>query len=197
MKLQRPVIFAIVGLIAVVALFVYTRSMGNNEGEPAGQSKNTPSNTTTTPPQTTESTPSTTTTVPQPGEVTPPTTTPSPDSGQPQDEPTPLSVPPEVADAMLQHKVVVVLFWDPAGADDIKVKEALDELRQAVSASSVAIFEEDATNIARYSLIAKGVDRSPAVVVVDPTLKTRLVQGYVDSTSLEQMVNEAMRAGQQ
>lgn len=182
MTLSRPIIIALVGAVAAVGLFMYTRSTGSGESIPANAPSASPakSDSKDKPPASARghkasSTPG------KPGARAP--------SG-----PTPVSVPPPVARAMVQHKVVLVLFWSRGGPEDNVAKRVVDRVRSGLPANKVAVFEDSPRNVAKYSLIAGDVSRSPSIVVVDRALRSKVVSGFADYTTIVHLVRQAEAA---
>ncbi|MEA2293118.1 MAG: hypothetical protein QOE86_757 [Solirubrobacteraceae bacterium] len=105
------------------------------------------------------------------------------------------SLPLDVAKAMADKKVLVMLFWNPKGADDRAVRQALRGVGSHHGA--VAVHVAKVADIARYAMITRGVDvqQSPSVVVVDRKLRGDLLTGYVDRETIDQAVSDALRAG--
>jgi hypothetical protein len=102
-------------------------------------------------------------------------------------------VPAPVAKAIRRHKVLVLLFWNDKSADDRAVKRALKDVdrwdgRVYVQAAPIK-------SISKYGRITRGADveQSPTVVVVDSQLRADTVVGYVDATTIDQMVVDAFR----
>ena len=88
---------------------------------------------------------------------------------------------------------MVLLFWNPKAADDKAVERALegvDRHKGRVLAHAAHI-----KRIASYQQITRGaqVEQSPTVVVVDRDRKVQTLVGYVDRTSIDQAVTDALR----
>lgn len=116
--------------------------------------------------------------------------TPKPDTSS---EPSPVRLPPTVASAMLKRRVVVVLFWSKRGSVDRQVKQSVDRIRKNEPKSKIAVFYSSPSRIADYSFIAGDVSQTPAIVVVDRSYKTKLLEGYIDYSSILQHIREAER----
>jgi hypothetical protein len=102
-------------------------------------------------------------------------------------------VPKPVAKAIGKQQVLVLLFWNDRSADDRAVRSALRKVdrwdgRVFVHAASIK-------TISKYGRVSRGVnvEQSPTVVVVDPELRAETVVGYVDTTTIDQMVVDAFR----
>lgn len=201
MTLSRPVIIALIGAVAAAGLFVYTRSMGPEENIPPAEPS--PSKSSGASPGAGSSAAPSTPGSASPSQGKAKTGSPGkangaggsggktgskPGSGA---GPTPVSVPPPVARAMLQHKVVLVLFWSRGGPEDRVAKQVVDQVRGSMPSSKVAVFEDLHKNVAKYSLIAGDVSRSPSIVVVDRGLRSKVVSGYVDYGSIVHLIREA------
>ena len=102
-------------------------------------------------------------------------------------------LPKPVRRALRNNKVLVLLFWNGKSADDKAVHAALKKIdrwdgRVSVQTASIR-------KIAKYGRIARGVDveQSPTIVVTDPELRADTLVGYVDKTTIEQVVVDAFR----
>jgi hypothetical protein len=102
-------------------------------------------------------------------------------------------VPAPVAKAIGKQQVLVLLFWNEKSADDRAVRQELrkvDDWKGRVYKQAAPI-----KSISRYGRISRGADveQSPTVVVVDPELRAETLVGFVDATTIEQAVVDAMR----
>lgn len=102
-------------------------------------------------------------------------------------------LPVRVLRALGERKVVVLLFWSPKAAEDKAVRKAVtgvDRHRGKVLAHATHI-----KRIAAYGQITRGADvtQSPTVVVVDRNRKVETLVGYVDRSSIDQAVTDALR----
>ncbi|HEX8856491.1 MAG TPA: hypothetical protein VF752_12925 [Thermoleophilaceae bacterium] len=97
-------------------------------------------------------------------------------------------LPASVAQAFAQHKIVV-LFFEGRGADDEATAQSVKALKSA-SHGKVAVFSDKLSNLADYRRIVEGLDisQAPSTVVVGRDMKARLIEGFVDSGSLRQVV---------
>ena len=101
-------------------------------------------------------------------------------------------LPLRVLHAIGDRKVVVLLFWTPKSADDRAVRKALsgiDRHHGRVVAQAAHI-----KRISAYQQITRGanVEQSPTVVVVDRDRKVQTLVGYVDRTTIDQAVTDAL-----
>jgi hypothetical protein len=102
-------------------------------------------------------------------------------------------VPKPVRQALRKDKVLVLLFWNGKSVDDKAVREALHDVnrwdgRVAVEVASIK-------KISKYGRIARGVDveQSPTIVVADRNGRADTLVGYVDTTTIDQAVVDALR----
>jgi len=102
-------------------------------------------------------------------------------------------LPVRVLRALGQRKVVVLLFWSPKSAEDKAVRKALAGIDR--HDGKVMAHATHLRRIARYGQITRGADvsQSPTVVVVDRNRKVDTLVGYVDRTSIDQAVTDALR----
>jgi hypothetical protein len=102
-------------------------------------------------------------------------------------------LPKPVRRALRKNKVLVLLFWNRKAADDRAVRAALkdvDRWNGRVSVQTAPIRQ-----IAKYGRIARGVDveQSPTIVITDSELNAETLVGYVDTTTIDQVVVDAFR----
>jgi cytoskeletal protein RodZ len=88
--------------------------------------------------------------------------------------------------------VVVLLFWNPAGADDIAVHSALAPLASAHN-RKVAVQEALASQVASFGTITRGVQvvATPTILVINKRGQTIVLTGVQDTFSVEQAIAEA------
>lgn len=87
-------------------------------------------------------------------------------------------------------KVVVVLFWDPAGTDDALTNLALQPLRNA---KKLAIQEAPASAVANYGSVTRGVTiyATPTILVINKRGHAIVLTGLQDTYAIEQAIAEA------
>ena len=102
-------------------------------------------------------------------------------------------LPLRVLHAIGDRKVIVLLFWNPKAADDRAVRKALTGINR--HDHKVLAHAANVKKIAAYQQITRGADveQSPTVVVVDRDRKVQTLVGYVDRTSIDQAVADALR----
>ncbi|HSZ06292.1 MAG TPA: hypothetical protein VK778_13985 [Solirubrobacteraceae bacterium] len=88
--------------------------------------------------------------------------------------------------------VVVLLFWNPAGADDVAVHAALQPLADARN-RKVAVQYALASQVATFGSITRGVQvfATPTILVIDKRGQTTVLTGVQDTFSIEQAIAEA------
>jgi hypothetical protein len=102
-------------------------------------------------------------------------------------------LPKPVARAIRKDKVLVLLFWNGKSADDKAVRSALSDIDRWDG--RVAVHVAPLKQISKYGRIARGVDveQSPTIVIADRDLRAETLVGYVDTTTIDQAVVDALR----
>jgi len=102
-------------------------------------------------------------------------------------------LPPRVLRALGHHKVVVLLFWSPKGAEDRLVRRSLTGIDR--HDGKVLAHATHIEKIAGYGQITRAADveQSPTIVVVDRHRKVETLVGYVDRVTIDQAVTDALR----
>ena len=93
--------------------------------------------------------------------------------------------------AVADHKKVVILFENPRALDDKAVADSVRSLDRKTK--NVVVLTDDVRNVDNYGKLLEnlGVTQAPAIVVIGRSGKAQLVEGYVDGTSLVQVVADA------
>jgi hypothetical protein len=86
--------------------------------------------------------------------------------------------------------VVVLLFWNPSGTDDVSVHRAVQAVK---SVKHVAVQEASASQVASFGSITRGVQvyTTPTLLVVNKQGHAIVLTGVQDAFSIEQAINEA------
>ena len=133
-----------------------------------------------------------------PAAATAPSTTaakPSTSSAAPKGDVSKAGLPPAVAKAVAEKKVLVLLFWNPKAADDRIVR---NELRGVGTRHKKDVFVHVANvkQIARYAPVTRGAEvlQSPSIVVVDRSREATVLTGYSDRETIRQSVFDALRS---
>jgi hypothetical protein len=134
------------------------------------------------PPASTTTSPTTTTTAPKPVKPKQPAV----EAGQ--------GLPAPMARALNANKVVVLFFYEPAASDDQATRAAVRAVRRAGTGGRVALFQDTVSHISSYRRIvgSLGISQSPAMVVIDRNRRAELLQGFVDSGTIQQTVRDAL-----
>jgi hypothetical protein len=102
-------------------------------------------------------------------------------------------LPLRVLKGIADRKVIALLFWAPKSVDDQEVRKALrgiDRHDGKVMAHATHI-----KRIAAYEQITRGanVEQSPTVVIIDRDRTVQTLVGFVDRTTIDQAVADALR----
>jgi hypothetical protein len=177
LSLPRPILLALLGLVAISAAFVATR--GRNDVS--------------------QSSSSSTATLAAPSKLGANSKRHRSAAGKDKatrpkiDPATVTGLPGPVAEA-LSHRHVVVLFFTQRGpADDTATRQSVRALK--ARGGRVSVFSDKIANLSRYHRVVGdlGVAAAPAVVIVGRDLEARLIEGFVDKESLLQQVRDARR----
>jgi hypothetical protein len=186
-SLPRPALMGIVGLLAVVAVFMFTRGRGEEEvsapATPAPSEQSSPSAAAPS-----DSAPSGSAAAPAtPSEIV---KTRAPTAGPAATKSRTLPAP--VKRALDKNKVVVLLIWNPRGSDDKNVKNAVDGLSRR--GGKVAVFTDRPENVARYTTITAAAElaQTPTLIVVNRDQVARKATGYLDPETVDQYVVDAL-----
>jgi hypothetical protein len=171
--------------LVLAATFFITKA-GDNAGSVSAPSSSGAAATTTTPANTGTNTGTTT------GTATGTTTQPA-KPAQPKVTAS-AGLPPDVARALNNDKVVVLFFYEPAAADDQATRAAVRAVRAGGGGGQVRLFQDVVARISDYRRLtgSLGISQSPALVVIDRNRKAELLQGYLDSGTIEQTVRDAL-----
>jgi hypothetical protein len=174
-ELPRPAIIAALGALILAVTFVVTKAGDTGASISPPSSSNTPAATSTTP------TPTTAT----PAKPAKPKQ-PAVEAGQ--------GLPTPVARALNAHKIVVLFFYEPAASDDQATRAAIRAVRRVGSGGRVALFQDTVSHISDYRRVvgSLGISQSPAMVVIDRNRQAQLLQGFVDSGSIQQTLRDVL-----
>jgi hypothetical protein len=89
-------------------------------------------------------------------------------------------------------KVVVMLFWNAKGSDDIATRGAIRQLDRRNG--KVAVHVAPISRVGQYDSVTRGVRiiQSPTTVVIDRKRRTRVITGLTESQELKQAVGDAL-----
>jgi hypothetical protein len=99
-----------------------------------------------------------------------------------------VGLPLKVANAIAQHRVVV-LYFGAQGADDTLTAASVRDLK-ASAGSGVTVLMDKLSNLADYRRVVEGLDvsQAPSIVIVDRDRKAQVLEGFIDAGSLRQAV---------
>ena len=97
-----------------------------------------------------------------------------------------------IANGLNHHKVLAILFFNPAAADDRAVKHELDEIPGR--GGKVVKLAVPLSELTRYPVITNQVQvtESPTLVLIDGQRKADVLTGYLDQLELSQRVSDAV-----
>jgi hypothetical protein len=91
-----------------------------------------------------------------------------------------------------QNKTVLILFWNPKGADDNAVHRELPAVQHKLG-GKVAVHYASAGQVGAYGTITHAVQvtQTPTLLIVNPHGQTTTLTGLTDAFSIEQSISEA------
>jgi hypothetical protein len=97
-----------------------------------------------------------------------------------------------VAAELRQHKVVLLLFWNPSSSSDAAVHRQVQIVAQKLG-RSVAVHTSAASQVGAYGTITRDIQiyQTPTLLVVNPHRQVTTVTGYTEAYALEQTIREA------
>ncbi len=89
-------------------------------------------------------------------------------------------------------KVVVLLFWNAKGADDVATRGAVRALSRR--GGKVAVHVVPISRVGQYESITRGVtvNQSPTTLVIDKKRRSRAIVGLTERGELNQAVGDAL-----
>lgn len=97
-----------------------------------------------------------------------------------------------VAAELKQHKVVLLLFWNPSSSSDAAVHRQVQIVAHKLG-RSVAVHTSAASQVGSYGTITRDIQiyQTPTLLVVNPHGQVTTVTGYTEAYALEQTIREA------
>jgi hypothetical protein len=91
-----------------------------------------------------------------------------------------------------QGKIVLLLFWNPKGADDAAVRKELRTLA-AHGKNKIAVHEVLASQVASFGSITRGVqvNQTPTILIINKRDQATALTGLTDVFSIAQAISEA------
>jgi hypothetical protein len=92
-----------------------------------------------------------------------------------------------------QGKIVVLLFWNPKGADDVAVHEALQRFFAIEPDKHIAVHEASASQVTSFGSITRAVQvyGTPTILIVNRSGQVTTLTGLTDAYAIEQAIDEA------
>jgi len=181
MAISRPLLFVLIGALALLAGVMGMRAMGGGqEAEPKASAPTSTSTAGAPSGQSSASTPASRPARPRQSAA-----------GKRAAEKAKGSDPEApVLRALAQRKVVVLFFGQYRGADDRATRRAV---RTVGRKRGVAVFAASINDVADYPRVASGlgIQQSPSTAVIDRQGRARVVEGFLDEGSLSQLVADA------
>lgn len=102
------------------------------------------------------------------------------------------NTPAAVAHALATHKVIALLFYNPAATDDNAVKQELATVPS--HAGKVIKMSVQVSQLAKYSLVTNQVpvQVSPTLVLIDKARQASTIVGFADRFEIAQRVADAL-----
>jgi hypothetical protein len=93
---------------------------------------------------------------------------------------------------LARGKIVVLLFWNPAAADDVATRSALRGLD--LHGGKVVVRAVPIGRVAQYGAVTRGlkIAQSPTTVVIGRKRHTRVIVGLTEPRELAQAVGDAL-----
>jgi hypothetical protein len=94
-----------------------------------------------------------------------------------------------------QGKVVLVLFWNPKGSDDVSVHKELGAVEKNLG-KKIAVHYALADQVGSFGSITKAiqVNQTPTILMVNSKGLTTTLTGFTDAFAIEQTIKEARQA---
>jgi len=91
-----------------------------------------------------------------------------------------------------QGKTVLILFWNPRGADDVAVHKELPAVQHALG-GKVAVDYASASQVGSFGTVTHAIQvtQTPTLLIVNPHGQTTVLTGLTDAFSIEQTIGEA------
>ncbi len=107
-------------------------------------------------------------------------------------------IPPRqaaVESELKQGKVVLLLFWNPQGADDVAVRKELQAVGKQLG-GKIAVHTAEASQVGAFGSITQAIQvyQTPTILFVNRKGLTTTLTGFTDAFSIEQTINEARKA---
>jgi hypothetical protein len=188
MAIPRPVLLAMVGLVAVIGAFLVTRNV--QSGDEGGSTVVAEPDASKAAPKPAKSRSSDRPSKPPTKRPPAPNAGPGSPARQPAKD---ARLPKDVARALDERDVIVLLFTQRGAADDEATRDAVGGLDEDPERVTVKV--DRIGNLARYREVVGGlgVSQAPSLVIVGRDTRARLLEGFTDPGTLEQLVADELR----
>jgi hypothetical protein len=97
-----------------------------------------------------------------------------------------------VARALASHRVLAILFFNPAAADDRAVKQELASV--PTRGSKVVKLAVPLSELSRYGVVTNQVqvNESPTLVLIDGHAQAETITGFADRFEIAQRIDAAL-----
>jgi hypothetical protein len=97
-----------------------------------------------------------------------------------------------VESELKQGKVVLVLFWNPKGADDVAVRKEVQAVEKKLG-GKIAVHDAFADQVSSFGSITKAIQvyQTPTILFVNDKGLTTTTTGFTDAFAIEQTIDEA------
>jgi hypothetical protein len=94
-----------------------------------------------------------------------------------------------------QGKIVLVLFWNPKGTDDVAVRKELQAVDKKLG-GKISVHDALANQVGSFGSITRTIQvyQTPTILFVNRKGLTTTLTGFTDAFSIEQTINEARQA---
>lgn len=181
MAISRPLLYVLIGAVALLAVVMGMRVMGGGQEEEPPSSPATSTSTAGTPSgQSSASPPASRPARPRRSAAADRAA----EGAKGSDPQAP------VLRAIAQRKVVILFFGQYRSADDRATRRAV---RAVGRERGVAVFADSVNDVSDYPRVASGlgIQQSPSTAVIDRQGRARVVEGFLDEGSLSQLVADA------
>jgi hypothetical protein len=100
-----------------------------------------------------------------------------------------------VESELKQGKVVLVLFWNPKGTDDVAVRKELQAVEKKLG-GKISVHDALANQVGSFGSITRTIQvyQTPTILFVNGKGLTTTLTGFTDAFSIEQTIEEARKA---
>ena len=87
---------------------------------------------------------------------------------------------------------MLILFWNPRGADDVAVHKELPAVQHALG-NKIAVDYASASQVGSFGTVTHAIQvtQTPTLLIVNPHGQTTVLTGLTDAFAIEQTVGES------